>query len=34
VKKKLEGMGYTLLNPMEWSLEQLPRNSGTNQDND
>jgi acetoin utilization protein AcuB len=29
VKKKLEGMGYTLLNPMEWSLEQLPRNSGT-----
>jgi acetoin utilization protein AcuB len=24
VKKKLEGLGYTLLNPMEWSLEQLP----------
>lgn len=24
VKKKLEGMGYTLLNPMEWSLDQLP----------
>ena len=25
VKRKLETMGYTLLNPMEWSLEQLPR---------
>jgi len=25
VKKKLEGMGYTLLNPMEWSLDQLPK---------
>lgn len=25
VKRKLEGMGYTLLNPMEWSLEQLPK---------
>jgi acetoin utilization protein AcuB len=29
VKKKLEGMGYTLLNPMEWSLEQLPKKSET-----
>jgi len=29
VKKKLEGMGYTLLNPMEWSLEQLPKSSVT-----
>jgi len=29
VKKKLEGMGYTLLNPMEWSLEQLPKNIET-----
>ena len=25
VKKKLEGMGYILLNPMEWSLDQLPK---------
>ena len=25
VKKKLEGMGYTLLNPMQWSLDQLPK---------
>ncbi|MGO9379997.1 MAG: CBS domain-containing protein [Dissulfurispiraceae bacterium] len=25
VKKKLEGMGYTLLNPMDWSLDQLPK---------
>lgn len=24
VKKKLENMGYTLLNPMQWSLDQLP----------
>jgi acetoin utilization protein AcuB len=29
VKKKLESMGYTLLNPMEWSLEQLPKKSET-----
>ena len=29
VKKKLEGMGYTLLNPMEWSLDQLPKNTVT-----
>jgi len=29
VKKKLEGMGYTLLNPMEWSLDQLPKKSET-----
>jgi acetoin utilization protein AcuB len=28
IKKKLEVLGFTLLNPMEWSLEQLPRNSG------
>jgi acetoin utilization protein AcuB len=25
VKKKLEGMGYTLLNPMDWYLDQLPK---------
>ena len=25
VKRKLESMGYTLLNPMEWSLDQLPK---------
>jgi acetoin utilization protein AcuB len=29
IKKKLEAMGFTLLNPMEWSLDQLPKNSGT-----
>lgn len=26
VKKKLEKMGYTLLDPMEWYLDQLPKN--------
>lgn len=25
VKRKLEKLGFTLLNPMEWCLEQLPR---------
>jgi acetoin utilization protein AcuB len=25
VKRKLEGLGYTLLNPMEWSLDNLPK---------
>jgi len=25
VKRKLENMGFTLLNPMEWSLDQLPK---------
>jgi acetoin utilization protein AcuB len=25
VKKKLEGLGFTLLNPMEWTLDQLPK---------
>ena len=25
VKKKLENMGFTLLDPMEWYLDQLPR---------
>jgi acetoin utilization protein AcuB len=25
VKAKLEGLGYTLLNPMQWSLDQLPK---------
>jgi acetoin utilization protein AcuB len=25
VKRKLEQMGYTLLSPMEWSLDQLPK---------
>lgn len=24
VKRKLEKMGYTLINPMEWTLDQLP----------
>jgi acetoin utilization protein AcuB len=26
IKKKLKKMGYTLIDPMEWYLEQLPRN--------
>lgn len=26
VKRKLEKSGYTLLNPMEWYLDQLPKN--------
>lgn len=26
VKKKLEKMGFTLLDPMEWYLDQLPKN--------
>ena len=26
VKKKLQGMGLTLLDPMEWYLDQLPKN--------
>ena len=26
VKKKLEKMGYTLLDPMEWYLDELPKN--------
>ena len=25
VKKKLQGMGYTLLEPMDWYLDQLPK---------
>ena len=25
VKAKLESLGYTLLNPMQWSLDQLPK---------
>jgi acetoin utilization protein AcuB len=25
VKAKLEGLGFSLLNPMEWNLDQLPR---------
>lgn len=25
VKRKLEGMGFTLLDPMEWTLDQLPK---------
>jgi acetoin utilization protein AcuB len=24
IKKKLENMGYTLLDPMEWYMDQLP----------
>jgi len=27
VKAKLEGLGFTLLNPMQWSLDQLPKKS-------
>jgi acetoin utilization protein AcuB len=26
VKRKLEGLGFTLLNPMDWYLDQLPGN--------
>jgi acetoin utilization protein AcuB len=26
VKKKLEKLGFTLLDPMEWYLDQLPKN--------
>jgi acetoin utilization protein AcuB len=26
IKKKLENMGYTLLDPMEWYIDQLPKN--------
>ncbi|MGD9971782.1 MAG: CBS and ACT domain-containing protein [Desulfatirhabdiaceae bacterium] len=26
IKKKLENMGYTLLNPMDWYMDQLPKN--------
>ncbi|UCF91706.1 MAG: CBS domain-containing protein [Desulfobacterales bacterium] len=26
IKRKLENMGYTLLDPMEWYLDQLPKN--------
>jgi acetoin utilization protein AcuB len=25
IKKKLQGLGYTLLDPMEWYLDQLPK---------
>jgi len=25
IKKKLENMGYTLLNPMDWYMDQLPK---------
>lgn len=25
IKKKLKGMGYTLLDPMEWYMDQLPK---------
>jgi acetoin utilization protein AcuB len=26
IKKKLQNMGYTLIDPMDWYLDQLPRN--------
>jgi acetoin utilization protein AcuB len=26
IKKKLEGLGFTLLDPMQWYLDQLPQN--------
>ncbi len=29
VKKKLAGLGFTLLEPMEWYLDQLPKNEST-----
>ena len=29
VKKKLQGMGFTLLDPMEWYLDQLPKNDAS-----
>jgi acetoin utilization protein AcuB len=29
VKKKLQDMGLTLLNPMEWYLDQLPKNEAS-----
>lgn len=29
IKKKLEGLGFTLLDPMEWYLDQLPINEPT-----
>jgi acetoin utilization protein AcuB len=28
VKKRLQELGYTLLDPMDWYLDQLPRNEG------
>lgn len=28
VKRKLEKMGYTLLDPMDWYMDQLPENEG------
>ena len=29
IKKKLSGLGFTLLDPMEWYLDQLPKNEST-----
>ena len=29
IKKKLNGLGFTLLDPMEWYLDQLPKNEST-----
>ena len=29
VKKKLQDMGFTLLDPMEWYLDQLPKNDAS-----
>ena len=29
IKKKLAGQGFTLLDPMEWYLDQLPKNDST-----
>jgi acetoin utilization protein AcuB len=31
VKSKLESLGFTLLNPMQWSLDQLPKKSDKQQ---
>jgi acetoin utilization protein AcuB len=25
IKKKLQGMGYTLIDPMEWVIDQMPQ---------
>jgi len=25
IKKKLAGLGFTILNPMEWTMDRLPK---------
>jgi len=34
VKKKLQNLGFTLLDPMDWYLDQLPKNEPTADEND